>query len=61
MKTREQREKHFRDELKALLNRHGAELIIDGYDALCKVQMACIYDDDSGDLLAEYCEFNYDE
>ena len=62
MKTLAEREKHFRQGLKELLNKHQAEIEItlnsESGTPLLRVTMAAIYDDaDSGDLIADYCEF----
>jgi endo-1,4-beta-D-glucanase Y len=61
MKTAEQREKQFREELHRLLTRHGATIVVtdDGkpygmHSAVCRIEMD---DEDSGDLLAEPCDF----
>ena len=59
MKTLAEREKHFRQELEELLNKHQAEIEITlnsgSGTPLLRVTMAAIYDD--GDLIADYCEF----
>ena len=65
MKTQEQREQHFKEELQSLLKRHGAEIVLtdDGkkygkHSVIALVQMDAIYDDSgSGDLLADHCDF----
>ena len=65
MKTAEQREQHFREDLRKLLKRHEAEMVVtdDGkpygmQSAICKIEMDAIYDDSGdGDLLADFCEF----
>jgi len=63
VKTKEERELHFREELRQLLNRHQAELDIGEDDApygmyvgTATITMKSIWDDD-GYLIAEYCEF----
>jgi hypothetical protein len=65
MNTAEHREKLFRDELKQLLDKHGAVMVItdDGkpygmHSSICRIEMEEIYDDaDTGEVLAEFCEF----
>ena len=63
MKTKEEREKHFREELRQLLSRHQAELDIgdDGkpygmQSGVATITMESIWNDD-GDLIADFCEF----
>ena len=54
MNTAEHREKLFRDELKQLLDKHGAVM----HSSICRIEMEEIYDDaDTGEVLAEFCEF----
>ena len=64
MTTAEEREMHFREELDQLLNRHGAEIELDinGRHVMGRpvatITMNAIYDDSgSGDMLADFCEF----
>ena len=59
MKTLSEREKHFREGLEELLNKHHAEIEIihdseNGAPSIT-ITMASIYED--GDLIADYCEF----
>jgi hypothetical protein len=64
MKTKKNREKNFRLDLQKLLNNHDAELVITddgvGYGmqtGSVVVTMNSIYDKETGDLLADFCEF----
>lgn len=67
MKTAAEREKHFRQELEQLLNRHGCEIVVtdDGkpygmHSPVLRFEMDAIYDDSgSGVMLAEYTDFSY--
>ncbi len=64
METKDSREKNFRSDLKILLDKYCAELEItdDGADygmqtGIAVITMDSIYDKQSGDLLADFCEF----
>lgn len=63
MKTRDQREKEFREDLAALLEKHGAEIEIqdEGLGYMPRpaifVCMQSAYDDDLGQTVLEYTEF----
>ena len=58
MNTAEHREKLFRDELKQLLDKHRAVMVITDDGKPCRIEMEEIYDDaDTGEVLAEFCEF----
>ena len=64
MRTKKEREAHFRLELEILLNRHQAEITAEadtkGFQVMpphLEVTLDAIYDNESGDVLAEYADF----
>lgn len=63
MKTAEQREQEFRQDLAALLEKHGAEVEITDdrkpyglHSGVCVISMQSVWDDDAN-LIADYTEF----
>lgn len=66
MITANEREKEFKDDLKALLKKHGAEIeiceISEGvfglYQQTIRVMMSSIYEPNGNAIIKEYTEFN---
>lgn len=64
MKTAQQREKQFRDELGALLKRHGAEMEVVNVDETynssyaCRISMRAVWDIDDSEMIRDFCEFD---
>lgn len=68
MKTSEERQKHFEEDLRILLSKHGANMALEEVSDGSRwsvpehslvIQMDSIYNDD-GDLIADFCEFVHD-
>ena len=63
MSTMQLREKEFRDDIRDLLKKHNAEMIIDEVGESCasvlRIEMSTIYNDDGDEVVSDYLDFEF--